>query len=113
MRRQGCDDDRLRIGPDDRAAGRKGIGGGTGRRGEDHSVGTVRRHFLPVDDEGEVNWVGNVRVHDHGLVERPIVCCCRIGTFHRHIERHAFFHREVAFGDLAGKVPRACGGKLG
>ena len=107
MRGQRGDDNRLGIGPHDGAACRERVRRRARGRRQDHAVRSVGRHFLAVHHEREVHRVGDVRVHNDGLIERPVRGLGTVRALHRDIQRHAPFHREVALRDLARQVARA------
>ena len=104
MSSQRGDDNRLGIRPHDRPTGRERVGGRSGRSGQDHAVGAVGRHFLPVDNESEVNGMRDVGVHHDSFIKRPVIGLGPVGALHRDIKRHATLHGEVAFPDRTGKV---------
>ena len=51
--------------------------------------------------------VSDVGVHDHCLVESPVVSLRAVRAFHRDIQRHATLHGEVALLDRTGQIASA------
>ena len=63
----------LDVRPNHRTAGGKGIGRGTGGRGDDDAIGAVGVHFHIVHANGKLHHLAAVGAFQSDVVQRPIL----------------------------------------